>query len=71
MTDRCSILVHPDGFNGEFPRLHEFQGLHEFRTWIACGHPVVVRFVDMPVQPDGVLRMCRRHADVFGRDGGK
>lgn len=61
MTKRCSFKVHPDGYNGELPHLHEFA------RWKPCGEPVTV-VVPYPYADSDGIPACDRHAALF-REG--
>lgn len=61
MTQPCSFKIHPDGYNGELPYLHEFA------QWKPCGEPVVV-VMQHPYATHGKIPACERHAALF-REG--
>ena len=61
MTKRCSFKVHPDGYNGELPHLHEFA------QWKLCEEPMVV-VLTYPYSTGGGIPACDRHAALF-REG--
>ena len=61
MTQPCAFRIHPDGFNGELPHLHEFA------QWKPCGEPVTV-VLQHPYLTFGKVAACDRHAALFRQD---
>ena len=62
MTQPCAFKIHPDGYNGELPHLHEFA------QWKPCDEPVT-SVLTHPYAPAGrSIPACERHAALF-REG--
>lgn len=61
MSQQCSFRIHPDGFNGELPHLHEFA------RWKPCSEPVVV-VMRHPYATHGNIPACEQHAKLFRED---
>ena len=61
MTQRCAFKVHPDGYNGKLPHLHEFA------QWKPCEEPatVVLQYFYLTYSD---VAACDRHAALF-REG--
>lgn len=58
MIKRCSFKIHPDGYNGELPRLHEFS------EWKPCRESATV-VVPYPRASSDGLPACERHGALF------
>lgn len=55
MAETCSFKIHPDGFNGELPHLHEYA------KWKPCEEPVVDSW-EHRLAPNGRMFACKRHS---------
>lgn len=57
MTEHCAFKIHPDGYNGELPHLHEYA------RWKPCGEPAV-EVLRHPWSAHGIPA-CERHARLM------
>lgn len=58
MIEPCAFKVHPDGYNGELPHLHEYA------RWKPCDNPAV-EVLQYPIAPRGQIPACERHAKLM------
>jgi len=61
MSQPCAFKIHPDGYNGELPHLHEFA------QWKPCEEPSTI-VLTYPYATGGGIPACDRHAALFRQD---
>ena len=60
MSDTCICRIHPDGFNGDLPRMGQFS------SWVPCPEPVV-----MTLRMQSLGRhfpVCKNHAQMVAEN---
>lgn len=58
MSQPCAFKIHPDGYNGELPHLHEFA------QWKPCGELSTI-VLTYPYATGGGIPACDRHAKLI------
>ena len=57
MTHQCGCRIHPDGFNGDLPRLGEMD------SWVPCPYPAMAVLTQTNIDPP--MPVCLRHLKLI------